>query len=126
MEIIWSVYNVRLVELSGPKVMEYLKDKINELETNSKNKNILDLCRGVNEFRKGYRPRCNLLKGRNVDLLAGSHCILNRSKYFFYQLLNVHGVNDVWQTEVHTDKPKLFEIKITIEKLKSVNHEVLI
>jgi hypothetical protein len=30
----------------------HLKDKINELESNSKNKNIRDLYRGVNEFKK--------------------------------------------------------------------------
>jgi hypothetical protein len=32
------------------KKREYLKDKINELESNSKNKNIRDLYRGINEF----------------------------------------------------------------------------
>jgi hypothetical protein len=32
------------------KIMEYLKDKINGLESNSKNKNIKDLYRGINEF----------------------------------------------------------------------------
>jgi hypothetical protein len=36
---------------------EYLKGKINELETNNKNKNIRDLYRGINEFKKGYQPR---------------------------------------------------------------------
>jgi hypothetical protein len=36
---------------------EFLKDKINELETNNKTKNIRDLYRGTNEFRKGYQPR---------------------------------------------------------------------
>jgi hypothetical protein len=35
---------------------EYLKDKINELESNSKNKNIRDQYRGINEFKKGYQP----------------------------------------------------------------------
>jgi hypothetical protein len=34
------------------KKREYLKGKINELETNSKNKNIRDLYRGINEFKK--------------------------------------------------------------------------
>jgi hypothetical protein len=34
--------------------MEHLKDKINELATNSKNKNIRDLYRGINEFNGGY------------------------------------------------------------------------
>jgi hypothetical protein len=35
------------------KKREYLKDEINELEMNSKNKNIRDLSRG-NEFKRGY------------------------------------------------------------------------
>jgi hypothetical protein len=35
------------------KKREYLKDKINELETNNKNKNNRDLYRGINEFKKG-------------------------------------------------------------------------
>jgi hypothetical protein len=39
-----------------------LKDKINELEPNSKNKNIRDLYRGINEFKKGYQPRTDLVK----------------------------------------------------------------
>jgi hypothetical protein len=44
------------------KKREYKKDKINELESNSKNKNIRDLYRGINEFRNGYQPRINLVK----------------------------------------------------------------
>jgi hypothetical protein len=39
------------------KKREYMKDKINELESNSKNKNIKDLYRGITEFKKGYQPR---------------------------------------------------------------------
>jgi hypothetical protein len=39
------------------KKREYLKDKKNELESNSKNKNIRELYRGINEFKKGYQPR---------------------------------------------------------------------
>jgi DNA repair ATPase RecN len=34
------------------KRREYLKDRINELESNSMNKNIRDLYRGINEFKK--------------------------------------------------------------------------
>jgi hypothetical protein len=44
------------------KKREYLKDKINELESDSKNKNIRDLYRGINEFKKGYQPTANLVK----------------------------------------------------------------
>jgi hypothetical protein len=35
------------------KKERYLKDKINELATNSKSKNIRDLYRGINEFKRG-------------------------------------------------------------------------
>jgi hypothetical protein len=34
------------------KKRDYLKDKINELSTNSKDKNIRDLYSGINEFKR--------------------------------------------------------------------------
>jgi hypothetical protein len=55
----------------------------------------------MNEFKRGYKPRNNLLKDENDDLLADSHSILNRWKNYFSQLLNVHNVRDVRQIEVH-------------------------
>jgi hypothetical protein len=36
------------------KKREYLKDKINHLATNSKNKNIGNLYRGICDFYRGY------------------------------------------------------------------------
>jgi hypothetical protein len=87
------------------KKREYLKDKINELESNSKNKNITDLYRGINEFKKGYQPRTNLVKDERGDLLADPHKILSRWKNYFCQLLNVYGAGGVRQTEMHTAKP---------------------
>jgi hypothetical protein len=44
-------------------------------------------------------------------------------KNYFCQLLNVHGVNDVRQTKIHTadpliPEPSSFEVEIAIEKLK--------
>jgi hypothetical protein len=82
-----------------------LKDKINELVTNSKNKNIIDLYRRINEFRRGNQPINDLVKDKNGDLLADSHNILNSWKKYSYQLLNVHNVSDVRQIEVHTAEP---------------------
>jgi hypothetical protein len=106
------------------KKKEYLKDKINELATNSKNKNIRYLYRGINGFKKGYKPRNNLAKDGNGDLLADSHNILNRWKNYFSQLLNVHNVSDVRQIEVvHMAEPSVpgpscLEVEIAIAKLK--------
>ena len=45
----------------GKKKKAYLRARIEELETNSKNKNVRDLYRGINDFKKGYQPRCNIL-----------------------------------------------------------------
>jgi hypothetical protein len=59
----------------------------------------------INEFKRGYQPRNNLVKDENGDLLADSHNILNRWKNYFSQLLNVHNVSDVRQIEVHTAEP---------------------
>jgi hypothetical protein len=70
------------------KKREYLKNKINELETNSKNKNIRDLYRGINEFKKGFQLRTNMAKAENGDLLADSHSILNRWKNYFFPAIN--------------------------------------
>jgi hypothetical protein len=72
---------VKPASISGIK-REYLKDRINDLAKNSKNKNIRDLYRGINEFKKGYQPRTNLVKNENGDLFADSPNILNRWKNY--------------------------------------------
>jgi uncharacterized protein YaaR (DUF327 family) len=47
------------------KRREYLKDNINELATNSKNR---DLYRGINEFKRGYQLKNNLVKDEKICL----------------------------------------------------------
>jgi hypothetical protein len=105
------------------KKREYLKAKINELEINSKNKNIRESYRGINDFKKGYQPRTNIVKDEKGDLVADCHSILSRWRNYFPQLLNVHGDNDVKQTEIHTAEPLVpeptaFEVEMAIEKLE--------
>jgi hypothetical protein len=68
---------------------------------NRKNKSIRYLYRRINEFKRGYQPRNNLVKDDNGELLADSRNILNRWKNSFSQSLNMHSVSDVGQTEVH-------------------------
>jgi hypothetical protein len=45
---------------------------------NSKNKNIGDMYRKINEFKRGYQPQSNLVKDENDDLPADSDNIFNR------------------------------------------------
>jgi len=97
----------------------------------NKNKNIRDLYRGINKFKKGYQPRINIIKGENGNLLADPHSLLNKRKNFFNQVLNVHGVHDVRQVDIHTaeplvPEPSLVKVKVAIGKLKVINPQVLI
>jgi hypothetical protein len=93
-------------------------------ETNNKNKNIRNLSRGINEFKKGYQPRINIIKDENGDLIADPQNVLNRWKNFFNQVLNVHGVHNVKQKDIQTaeplvPEPSLVEVEIAIGKFKS-------
>jgi len=56
-------------------------------------------------------------------MVTESHSIVVRWSNHFSQLLSVHGVNDVRQTEIHTavplvPEPSAFEAEMAIEKLK--------
>jgi len=46
---------------------DYLKANIEDLETNSKSKNMRDLYRGISDFKKGYQPRNNMVKDEKGD-----------------------------------------------------------
>ena len=107
------------------KKKEYLKAEIDELETNTKMKNIRDLCRDINDFKKGYQPRTNIVKDEKVDLLIDSHGILARWRKHFSQLFNVHGVRNVC---MHTAEPPVpglsaFEVEMATEKLKGLKSQ---
>ena len=78
------------------------KVSLHELETNSMIKNIRNLYWGIYDFRKGFLARC---------------------RKYFSQLLNVHGVSDVRQTEICTaeplvHEPSAFEAEMVTKKLK--------
>jgi len=59
---------VKLADISGTK-KAYLRAKIEELETSNKIQNIRDLYRDISDFKKGYQPRCNIVKMRKATLL---------------------------------------------------------
>jgi hypothetical protein len=56
------------------------------------------------------------VEDENCDMLADSHSILNSWKNYFSQLLNVHNVSDVRQTEV--PGPSRLEDEIAIAELE--------
>jgi hypothetical protein len=65
-----------------------------------------------------------MIKDENFNLIADPQNVLNRWKKFFNQVVNVHGVHDVRQVDIHTaeslvTEPSFFEVEIAIGKLKS-------
>jgi len=82
---------------SRNKRKKYSKTKIDEMVNSSKiKKNIRYLYRGINDFQKGYRPRTNIVKDENGDLVADSV----RRRIHFSQLFNVRGVNDIRHLDI--------------------------
>ena len=80
---------------SRNKKKEYSKAKIEEIVSSSKIKNIRYLCSGINDFKKGYRPRTNIIKDEKGDLdqtskvfsLGGGSMSLSCSMYMVYMML---------------------------------------
>jgi hypothetical protein len=89
------------------KKKEYLKAKTDELENNSNIKNIRDLYRSIRDLKD--------------VLFTDSHSTMARWRNHFSQLLNIHRVNDVRQTEIQTSEPLLpepsaFDFEMATEK----------
>jgi len=64
-------------------------------------------------------------------LFTNSHSTWARWRNHFSQPLNVHGVNDINKIEIHTaeplvPEPSAFVVEMATEKLKDINHWVLI
>jgi hypothetical protein len=81
------------------------------------------LHRGINNVKKGYEPRTRIVKDEKGGLVADSHSIMARRRNYFSHILNVHGVSDVRQAEIHTaeplvPEPSALEVELAIEKLK--------
>ena len=94
------------------------------METNSKINNIRALYKGINDMMKGYQPRTKKVKNEKGDLVTDSHSIMARWRNSFSQILNVHGVREVTQAEMHTadplvPEPSALEVELAIENLNS-------
>ena len=82
------------------------------------------MCSSISDFKNGYQPIINIVKNENIDLVVDSHSILATWRNHLFQLMNIHGVNDVRHTELHTaepimPEPSAFEVELAIEMLKS-------
>ena len=79
--------------------------------------------RGINDFKRSYQPRNNIVKNKNGDLFADSHSSLVLKRKHFPQLWTVHGANDVRHTEIHAVDPLVpalsaFSFEMVDEEIK--------
>jgi hypothetical protein len=89
------------------------------------------LYRGINDVKKGYEPRTGIVKDEKGDLVTNFQSIRTRWRNYFSQILNVHGVSEIRQAEIHTveplvSEPSALEVELAIKKLKSHKSQVLI
>jgi hypothetical protein len=81
------------------------------------------LYRGIYGFKNCYQRRNYTAKDEKGEYFADNDSILARWRKYFSQVLNVHEVNDVRQTEIHTletlvTEPNASEFELAIEKLE--------
>ena len=75
-------------------------------------------------IKKGYQPRCNIVKDEKGELVADSHSIVARWRNYISQLFNVHRLKVVGKVEIPTanplvPEPSAFECELAIDKLKN-------
>jgi len=85
---------------------------------------------GINDFKKGYQLRTNVVQDKKGNLVADCHSILARRSHHFSQLLKLHEVYDIRQTGIHTAEHLLpesstFEVEMAIEKLTRHKSQVI-
>ena len=78
------------------------------------------MCKGINEFKKGYQLLAYVIKKHDGTIVADTSSILSRWEQF---LLNVNQSTSLEGSEVYTSEPdipepSLIEVAHTIEKLK--------
>jgi hypothetical protein len=101
----------------------YLIAEFEELETNSKINNIRDLYRDINDFKKGYRPRNNIVKDEKGDLVADRTVLwlgegtISSSCWIYIGLMMLGRW--IYTAEPLVPEPSAFEVKLAIEKLRS-------
>ena len=90
----------------------YMKVKVNKLEENSQNKNILVMYKGINEFKKGYQPRAYVIKKHDGTIVADTTSILSRWEQFFSNLLNINQSTSHEGSEIYIAEPDILELRL--------------
>jgi hypothetical protein len=104
-------------------VKDHLKAKIDKIETNSKIKIIVDLYSNISYFKKCYQLRSNIVKNGKGNLVTDFHINSFRWRNHFSELFDIHGLNYVKQTYIHTAEqlvpnPSASEDEMVTEKIK--------
>jgi hypothetical protein len=77
------------------------------------------MCMGINEFKKGYQPRANVIKKHDGTIVADTSSMLSRWEHFFSNLLNVNQSISHEGREIYNAEPDIPEIELALENLKN-------
>jgi hypothetical protein len=114
---------LKLVDIPEKKKKQYLKGKIDELQTNSKTKTMRDLYRDINDFKKGYQPRTNIVKDDKGDIVTDCLSVLVfvgtiTLRYSMYMELVMLG-REKYTQQNHLPDLSALKVEMAIEKLRS-------
>ena len=90
-----------------------MKAEANKLEDNSKNKNIREICKGNNGFKKGYQPRAYVIKNDDGTIAAVTTSIPIRWKQFYSNLLHVNQSTSHEGSEIYIEEPDVPELGLS-------------
>jgi hypothetical protein len=78
------------------------------------------LHRSINDFKKDYQPKTNIVQDEKGELVTDFQSILARRRNQFSQLFSLHGVSVGRQREINTLVPEtsVHEVEMGIEKLR--------
>ena len=105
-----------------------MKAKVNRLEGSSKNKNIQEMFKDINDFKQGYHLHAYVIKKHASTVVTGIISILNRWERFHSKLLNVLQNSNLEGNEIFVElnnpEPSVLIVELVIEKLKKTTPRI--
>ncbi len=72
------------------------------IETNSRENNPREMYRGINNIRKGFQGKSQIMKDENGNLITGERELVAQWGNYFNGLLNVNNDHAESEGDIHT------------------------
>jgi hypothetical protein len=113
-------------KLHRKKKKKHLNQKVEQIEKHQINQQPKNMYHNIKNQTKNFKPRINICKDKNENLISDRDKIIERWKEHFNELLNKHhSINTINETqEIHTaenliPEPSIEEVEKAVDKLKN-------